>query len=355
MRLFRNVTRCLLLLAPLAAQGALATKATEKAQEKGKDKQEVNLYTTRHYDGDIELTKSFEAATGIKVNMVQIKEASQLIARAIQEAKNPKADLLITADIGNLTKAAAGGVFGALDSKVIEQTVPAHLRDPSGKWTGLAMRARVIAYNPTKVTEDTIARIEDLANPRFKGKLLVRSSSHVYNQSLAATLLAASGPEGLRKWAQGVTANLARKPQGGDTDQIKALATGEGDVAIVNSYYAARLLASEDPKDKAIMDKVRLKFPNQNDRGTHLNISGGGIMLNAKNQNNARKFLEYLVSQDAQKIFALASKEYPVRTDVAAHPTLATFGTPKFDSDGLGKIGKNSPEALRILDEVGWR
>ncbi|MBM3381684.1 MAG: extracellular solute-binding protein [Betaproteobacteria bacterium] len=318
-------------------------------------KKSINVYTTRHYESDQKLASEFEKKTGIAVNIVQIKEASQLIARIIEEKDKSQADVVITADVGNLWRASEAGIFQPLASAAVKKSVPTEFRDPKDNWTGLAMRVRALAYNKEKIKPEQIARMEDIASPALKGRVLVRSSNHVYNQSLAATLLAANGRDAVVGWAKGVTANLARKPQGGDTDQIKAIAAGEGDVAMVNSYYVARLLDSKNPAEKDLMKNTAVVFPNQKDRGAHANISGGGITRSAKNVAHARQFLEFLVSKEGQEIFVSYSKEYPVRADVAIPAVLKSLGQPKLDLKGLSAVGQNTPEAIKILEEAGWR
>jgi iron(III) transport system substrate-binding protein len=318
-------------------------------------KKEVNVYTTRHYESDQKLAAEFEKKTGIAVNVVQIKEASQLIARIVEEKDKTKADVVITADVGNLWRASEAGIFQPLASEQIRKSVPADFRDSKDHWTGLAMRVRAIAFNKEKVKPEQLSRMEDLASPTFKGRVLVRSSSHVYNQSLAASLLAAGGRDALVAWTKGVTANLARKPQGGDTDQIKAIAAGEGDVAIVNSYYVARLLDSKVPAEKELMKNIGVVFPNQKDRGAHANLSGGGITRAARHPEQARQFLEFLVGKEGQEIFVSFSKEYPVRSDIASPAVLKSFGQPKLDLKAIATIGKNTPDAIKVLEEAGWR
>ena len=317
--------------------------------------QQLNVYTSRHYDADVLMAKNFEKKTGIKVNLIQIKEASQLIARVQEEKDKTQADLVITVDVGNLWRAAESGVFQPFESKVIEKTVPAAYRDATNLWTGFAVRVRLLAFNKQKLKAEQLSKMEDLAQPSLKGRVLVRSSNHVYNQSLAATLLASGGKDALLNWAKGVTGNLARKPQGGDTDQLKAIAAGEGDVAIVNSYSVARLLDSENPKDRKIMENISIVFPDQGGRGAHANLSGGGITKYSKNKANAVRYLEYLVSEEGQKEFSAASKEYPVLNSVPVPTALQKYGRPKLDLQGISLIGKHTPDALRILDEVGWR
>lgn len=318
-------------------------------------KKAINIYTTRHYDADAILAKAFEKKTGVAVNIVQIKEPSQLIARLAEEKEKTQADLLITTDVGNLWRAAEADLLQPLKSEIIKKDIAPEFRDKADRWTGLALRVRLIAFNKNKIQADQVKQLEDLAKPFLKGKVLMRSSSHVYNQSLAATVLAAGGRDALVAWSKGVTANLARKPQGGDTDQIKAIAAGEGDVAVVNSYYVARLLDSANPSERELMKNISIVFPNQSDRGAHANISGGGITKFAKNAQAARQYLEYLVSAEGQEIFASASKEYPVRKGISGPAVLKAFGEPKLDLAGLANIGKFTPEAIKVLDEAGWR
>jgi iron(III) transport system substrate-binding protein len=317
----------------------------------------IKMYTTRHYASDQQVSEAFTKATGITVQTVQIKDASAMVARILAEKDKPQADLVIATDTGNLLRLAEGGVFEPLNSKTVKDVVPETFRDAGDLWTGVAMRVRVIAYNKDKVKPEEIPTMERLADPKFKGRVLVRPSNHVYNQSLAATMLAVSGPEGLRTWAKGITNNLARKPQGGDTDQLKAIAAGEGDVAIVNSYYLARLMDSKDDKDRAIAAKIGVVFPNQGDkdRGTHVNVSGIGVLKGTKKGADARAFVEFLLTPEAQKNFVSGSKEYPVREGVPLEQSLQAWGKPQLDRKGLAVINKHTPEAVRILEDVGWR
>ena len=343
---------------PVLAAAANSTADVRTQATAAPARPSLKMYTTRHYAADQNLISAFTKATGVVVQTVTIKDASALVARVIAEKDRPQADLVLTTDTGNLLRLAQAGVFQRMDSTVVPAVVPQDFRDSSNDlWTGVAMRVRVIAYNKATIKPEQISTIESLASPSLKGKVLVRPSHHVYNQSLAATLLAAAGPQGLRHWAQGVTANLARKPQGGDTDQLKAIAAGEGDVAIVNSYYVARLMDSQDPKDRAIADKIGIVFPNQGpgERGAHVNVSGIGIIKGTEAVTAARSFIDYLVSPHAQQVFASASKEYPVREDVPLDKTLRSWERPQLDRDGLRSIARFTPEATRILDEVGWR
>jgi iron(III) transport system substrate-binding protein len=315
---------------------------------------EVNVYSSRHYDTDKSLYQTFTQQTGIKVNIIEGRD-DELIERIRTESGNSPADILITVDAGRLWRAQNADILQPIKSKTLEDTVPAYLREPSGLWFGLTKRARVIIYNKAAVKPSELSTYEDLADPKWKGRLLIRSSTNVYNQSLAGSLLAAHGEKKTEEWARGIVANLARQPQGGDSDQIKAVAAGEGDVAVSNTYYFGRIAGSAKPEDKAIADKVGVFFPNQNDRGTHVNISGAGVLKNAPNKDSAVKFLEYLVSPPAQKIFAEGNYEYPVSKDAEIAPVIASWGSFKEDTLNSAVFGRNNEEALKIMDRAGWK
>lgn len=315
---------------------------------------EVNVYTSRHYDTDAKLFENFTAQTGITVNLVDGKE-DELIERIRNEGVNSPADVLVTVDAGRLWRAQDAGILQAVRSATLEQAIPAYLREPNGYWFGLTKRARVLVYNKASVKPEQLSTYEDLADPKWKGKLLIRSSTSVYNQSLAGSLLAVHGAEATEAWAKGIVANLARKPQGGDSDQIKAVAAGEGDVAISNTYYLGRLIGSAKPEDQAVAAKVGVLFPNQNDRGTHVNISGAGVVKTAPHREEAVKLLEYLASPDAQKIFAEGNYEYPVVVGVPVHPVIAAWGTFKEHALNASIYGQNNADALKIMDRAGWK
>jgi iron(III) transport system substrate-binding protein len=271
------------------------------------------------------------------------------------EGKKSPADVLMTVDVGNLYAAQSAGLFQKLGLPVVEKTVPANLRDTGDEWTAVSFRARVIAFDKTKVKPEDVKSYADLANPKFKGKLLVRSSNHVYNQSLAASLVVADGEPKAEAWMRGVTANLARKPEGGDTDQLKAIAAGRGQVAIVNSYYAARLIASDKPEDKKVMENIGLAFPEQGGRGTHVNVSGIGLAKNAPNAAAARKYLEFWLSPESQAKMAASMHEYPAVTGVEPSVAVKSLGAWKFDTSPLSKIASATPVSIRLLDKAGWR
>lgn len=315
---------------------------------------EVNVYSSRHYDTDKALYENFTAATGIKVNLIEGKD-DELIERMRNEGVNSPADMLITVDAGRLYRAQQAGVLQPVKTDALTKAVPEHLREPEGYWYGLSKRARVFIYNKATVNPADLSTYEALTGPVWKGRVLSRSSSNIYSQSLTGSVLAAHGEQATEEWAKGFAANFARKPQGGDTDQIKGVAAGEGDIAISNTYYFGRLSGSKKPEDQAIVAKLGVFFPNQNDRGTHINISGAGVAKNAPNKDNAVKFMEYLVSPAAQKLFAEGNYEYPVVEGAPIHPIVAAWGTFKEDKLNAAVFGKNNAEALKIMDRAGWK
>lgn len=316
----------------------------------------LNLYSARHYDSDETLFDGFTAKTGIRINLIEGGE-DQLIERMKAEGRNSPADVLITVDAGRLWRAEEAGLFQKVSSLVLNSRLPASLRDPNGYWYGFAMRVRVIAYTRARVNPARLSTYEDLADPKWRGKILVRSSSHVYNQSLVGALIAAHGEARTEAWARGVVANFARQPQGGDTDQIKGVAAGEGDVALTNHYYYARLLNSPNRDDRAVAENVGLFYPNQGpgQRGVHVNISGGGVAANAPNRESAIAFLEYLASDEAQRLFARGSFEYPAVPSVPKDPTI--LGLRAFRADPLNArvYGANNQRALQLMLRAGWR
>ncbi|MFV3076762.1 Fe(3+) ABC transporter substrate-binding protein [Niveispirillum fermenti] len=315
---------------------------------------EVNIYSSRHYDADKLLFAAFEKETGIRVNVIEGKD-DELIERLKAEGRNSPADILLAVDAGRMWRAQNAGVLQPLKSATLEKLVPAAYREKDGHWFGLSARARVIIYNKDSVKPSELSTYEDLADPKWKGRLLVRSSTNVYNQSLTGSILAAHGPEQTEAWAKGLAANFARRPQGGDTDQIKAVAAGEGDVAISNTYYFARMLNSSNAAEKAAAEKVGIFFPNQGDRGAHVNISGAGLVKYAPNRDNAVRFIEFLATPQAQKIFAEANYEFPVVPGIPAHPVVAAWGDFKRDSLNAAIYGANNAEALMIMDRAGWK
>jgi iron(III) transport system substrate-binding protein len=314
---------------------------------------EVNVYSARQEKLIKPQLDAFTKETGIKVNLVT-GDGKELVERLKAEGKNSPADVFFTVDAGNLHIAKEAGLFQKLSSPVIEQAVPAQYRDPEGMWVGLGLRARPI-FHVIGSDVEGLDSYEDLADPRWKGKILVRSSNNIYNQSLLASLIAHHGPEKAEAWAKGVVANMARKPQGGDRDQIKAAAAGEGTIAISNTYYYAGMLASSTGDDKAVAQKLKVIWPNQKDRGVHVNVSGAALTASAKNKAEAQKLLEYLVGDEAQKIYAEVGYEYPVKPGVAWSPVLKSMGDFKADDLNLAALGRHNAEAVKIFDRVGWR
>ncbi|MEM7736169.1 MAG: Fe(3+) ABC transporter substrate-binding protein [Deinococcota bacterium] len=321
--------------------------ATASAQEV------VNVYTARHYDTDEALYDNFTEQTGIEINWIELG-SDEAIERIASEGANSPADVLITVDAGRLWRAKEEGLLQAVDSEVLSERVPDYLRDPDGEWFGLSTRARVIMYNKEMVDPSMLSTYEALANPEFADMICIRSSSNIYNISLAASLIENLGVEAIEGWAEGVVANFARDPEGNDTAQIRAAAAGECPIVLANTYYWGRLMASEDPADNAIAEAVGVFFPNQGDRGTHVNISGAGVVAGAPNRDNAIAFLEYLTSDDAQTLFAEGNNEYPAVESVAPSGPIASLGDFEAEAINVNVYGANSAEAVRMFDRAGW-
>lgn len=314
----------------------------------------LNLYSARHYNTDEALYGNFADLTGIKINRVDA-EPDPLVQRLKAEGDKSPCDILITTDAGRIERAREMGLLQPVNSAVLAKAVPAHLRDPDNSWFGFPS-GRVIFYNKEKVSAaDAPKTYEDLAAAKWKGKILIRPSGHIYNQSLVGSILAADGAEKTEAWAKAVAANLARPPRGGDTDQIKGVAAGEAEIAVANTYYYVNLLRSKKPEDREIAAKVGVVFPNQANRGTHVNISGGAVAKYAPNKEAAVKFLEYLVSPQAQRYFAEGNSEYPVVAGVELSPELKSLGTYKEDQLNARVFAQNNAEALKIMDRAGWK
>lgn len=318
------------------------------------EEQVVNVYTHRHYDADNELYKKFEEETGIKVNVISAN-ADELIQRLESEGENSPADVLVTVDGGRLNRAMDKGLLQPVDSEVLNQNLPDEFREPSGHWFGLTYRARIIAHSKERVPAGAIQDYEDLADPKWKGKILVRSSEHIYNQSLTASILLANGEEKTESWAKGLVANFARTPKGNDRDQVKAIASGEGDIAIVNSYYIGLLLSSENEEERKAGEGVTLVFPNQGNRGTHINISAAGVTKHAPNKENAVRFIEFLSGEKAQGVFASANYEYPTNPAIPFSDLLQSWGEFKKDSASVSRIGRNNEKAVLLMENAGWK
>lgn len=318
------------------------------------DAEVVNVYSSRHYDSDDAIYREFTEATGIRVNLIEGKD-DELIERIQSEGTNSPADVLITVDAGRLWRAEQAGVLQPVQSETLEAAIPDNLQHPDNLWFGLTQRARVIAYNKADVQPSELSTYEALAQPQWKGRVCVRSSTNIYNQSLVGSMIETVGADAAEEWAKGLVANLAREPEGGDVDQIEAVAAGQCDVAIVNHYYWARLMASDDAAEREVAQKVGLFFPNQSDRGTHVNISGAGVVTDAPNQENAIAFLEFLASPEAQAVFAKGSHEFPVVAGVEADPVVEGLGDFKADAVNVSALGRNNFAAVEIVDRAGWK
>lgn len=315
----------------------------------------VNLYSHRHYDVDKKLYAEFKAKTGIQVNVINDK-ASLLIKKIKEESKNTPADLLMTADVARLHAAEQEGILQPIESEYVEKVVPKHLMDDNKNWVAITQRARIIVYAKDRVKESDLSTYEDLADPKWKNKIVTRTSSHPYNQSLIASVIAANGEAKAEKWAKGLVDNFARPPKGNDRSQVVAIANGIGDLAIVNTYYIGRMITNAKlPDQQEAVKKVKVFFPNQNGRGAHMNISGIGITKYSKNKENATKFIEFLLSKKAQEIFAAQNFEFPVLEGVKLSPIVEGFGKFKADSVPLYKLGEYNAEAVKIADKVGWK
>lgn len=313
---------------------------------------QVNVYSARHYDTDIALYDTFTEQSGIAVNLIE-GGSDALIERIVNEGEYTPADILITVDAGRLWRAQERGVFQPIKSAILEERIPAHLRETDGYWFGLSKRARVIVHAKDNALSMPITRYEDLTHEALRGRVCMRSSSNIYNLSLMASLIEAHGATGAETWAKGVVENLARPPQGNDTSNVSAVATGECGVTISNTYYLGRWLASDDERTQELMNSLQVVFPNQADRGTHVNISGAGVTRFAPNQENAIRFLEYLTSDFAQTLFAEGNNEYPV----VGKPSGAITKLGNFEEDMLAaqRLGENQSAAVRVYDRAGWR
>ncbi len=351
--MFINVRNCMLLiyfLITIATVSTIGLGLPAYAQTSV-----LNLYSSRHYQTDEALYSNFTKASGLKVNRIEAAE-DPLIERIRNEGTASPGDVLVTVDAGRLWRAEQMGLFQPIQSKTLESRLPTHMRAASNHWFGFSTRARVIIYNKSMVDAADVQNYEDLAHPKLKGKVCTRSGSHVYNLSLMSALIEHWGVAQAEIWARGVVANFARAPKGGDTDQITAVASGECGVTIANTYYYVRLALSEKPADRKLMAAVALVFPNQKSFGTHLNVSGAGVLKNAPNKDAAIRYLEYLASDAAQSYFASGNNEWPA---VASAPLnnrgLDALGTFTADTLNVAASGKNQPAAQKIFDRVGYK
>lgn len=349
----RHVRR--LALAAVATVAAVLTSPAH-AQAAGTI---LNLYSARHYSTDQALYDNFTKSTGIKINRVDMDDAG-LVARLKSEGASSPADVILLVDAARLWRAEEDGLFQPVKSAVLDQRIPAQLRgQDEGKgseWFGFSTRARVIVYDKTRVRKDEVPTYESLADPRHKGKVCTRSGSHPYNLSLFGSMLEHLGPVKTEAWLKGVVDNMARDPKGGDTDQIKALASGECAIALTNTYYLARMMRSSKPEDRAVVERVGVVFPNQQTFGTHVNIAGGAVARHARNRDAAVKFLEYLASDSAQSYFANGNNEYAVVPALKlGNPALDALGPFKSEIIPISVVGANTGKVQQILDRVGYK
>lgn len=314
----------------------------------------VNVYSARHYDTDQQLYDNFTEETGIEVNLIE-GSSDELIERINNEGVNSPADVIITVDAGRLWRAKDAGVMQPFESQYLNDVIDEEMRDPEGYWVGLSKRVRGIVYNTEAVNTTELEGYWELADDKWEGRICIRSSNNIYNQSLVASLIEKHGEEETEEWATNFVNNFARSPQGGDTDQIRAVAAGLCDVAIVNHYYLARLMQSDTEEDQEVAAQVAMYFPTEEYGGTHVNISGAGLAANSPNEENAIRFIEYLATEEAQQYYAIANNEFPVIDDMQLPNVLQQFGD--FDTDGINvaMYGINNPVAIRVMDRAGWR
>ena len=320
------------------------------------EKNEINIYSKRHYEVDRLQYKKFEEKTGIKVNVVKAGD-DELLERLKNEGSNSPADLYVTVDAGKLQKGVEMGLFQKIMNDKIDSNVRIELKDPNKYWIPITYRARLVVYSSDRVSLDELSTYEDLANPKWKNKILVRSSSNAYNQALMSAMYANLGKDEVTKWSKGLVNNFARNPKGNDRDQVKAIAAGQGDLAIVNSYYIGLLLSSDKQEEIDAGNSVSIFFPNQaeGDRGTHINISGFAMTKNAPNKENAIKLLEYLTSEEAQNTYVNNSYEYPANPLVNPSDIVSSWGDFKIDNLDLNLLGSFRDDAIKVFDKTGWK
>jgi iron(III) transport system substrate-binding protein len=315
---------------------------------------EVNVYSARQEALILPLLEKFKAETGISFNLITAN-ADELLKRLESEGRSTPADVFITTDAGRLQRAKEAGVLRAIDNPLLKERIPSNLRDRENYWFGLSQRARVIFYAKDRVDPAQLSTYEDLADPRWRGRICIRSSSNIYNQSLVASMIEADGVADTEAWARGLVANFARKPAGGDTDQLRATAAGQCDIAIANTYYYGRLAASDKEEDRMVAESLGVFWPNQGDRGAHVNVSGAAVTAYAKHPEAAERLLEFLVSDESQTWYAEVNIEYPVTGDAETSALLKSFGTFKADSLNLSQLGENNRAAVELMDRAGWR
>lgn len=314
----------------------------------------VNLYTARHYDADLKLYERFTELTGIRVNRIE-GNADQLIARMQAEGEASPADVFVVSDAGALWRVQNAGLFQSIDSETLNAAIPANLRDPDGRWFGFTRRARVVAYDPARVRPEEVDTYEEIASPRFRGRLCVRSADNAYNLSLVGALIEAWGPERTAEWARGIAANLARPPEGGDRDQIRAVGAGVCEIALTNTYYYVLLGQGEDAADRALVERIKLAFPSLDGQGTHVNVSGGGVVAGAPNRENAIRLVEFLASPEAQTMVAASNGEYPASPSVPAPSPVDAIANFTAHPMSVAAYGPRTAQALEIMTAAGWR
>jgi iron(III) transport system substrate-binding protein len=314
---------------------------------------ELNLYSARHYDTDERLYSDFEDATGITINRIE-GNADELSARMQAEGINSPADVLLTVDTSRLERAKDAGLLQSIDSAILEERIPNNLQDSDNQWFGFSQRARVIFYDKADVTNPPMTYL-DLADPAYAGLVCIRSSSNTYNQTLLASIIENHGEDVARAWAQGVVDNMARDPQGGDTDQLRGIVSGECEIAVSNTYYFARALRTDVDGVSESIDMIGLQWPSQDAEGAHVNLSGAGVATNAPNRDNAILFLEYLASDQAQQYFSAGNDEFPAVEGVALSAEVASLGDFIADDVSLSAVAKQLPLALTIFNDVGWK
>lgn len=337
-----------------AATAVVGLSQLGNAKKAHSQNQEINIYSSRHYNTDDELYSNFTNQTGIKINLIEGK-SDELIERIKSEGANSPADILVTVDAGRLWRAEQAGIFTPVNSQVVKDKIPANLRHPEDLWFGFTKRARVVMYNKDLVNPSALSTYEDLVNPKWRGKITIRSSGNIYNQSLVAGMIEILGEKATEGWCKGLVANFARSPQGNDRAQIEAAASGLSELAIANTYYLPRYAKDANPAKKAIFEKIGVFFPNQSDRGTHVNISGVGVTKYAPNKEGAIKFIEFLTTPVAQTFFAQGNNEYPVVPGTPIDPVVASFGDFKEDTTNVVAYGANNAKAVQIMDRAGWK
>ncbi|OMP67379.1 Fe(3+) ABC transporter substrate-binding protein [Domibacillus epiphyticus] len=330
------------------------TESKTNTEEETKEAGVVNLYTSRHYETDDALFAKFTEETGIEVNVVKGEE-DELMERLTREGEATEADLFYTADAGRLHWAKEKQLLQSVESETLSKNIPENYRDVDNEWFGITKRARVIVYAKDRVKPEDLSTYEALTEPQWKDKVLIRSSDNIYNQSLLASFISLHGEDEAKNWAQGIVNNMARDPEGGDRDQAKAVVAGEGDVAVMNTYYYGQLLNSEDPEEVKVAEQLGVFFPNQETDGTHVNVSGVGVTKHAKNKENAIKFIEFLSSEEAQGEFSEANYEFPVNPAVEPSELLASWGEFKAQDINMSELGKYNADALKMMNEVGWK